>query len=83
MPAQRPDPWSRKLTEPIVLKDGRKLVTLDDARKLMLGLTERAALWPYWQYAGELVLAAAEKPRASIKDAWAQLRRALVAEGML
>ena len=37
---------------------GRKLVALEDARALMLGLTE--------QYVGEL----AEDNRASVKDAW-------------
>jgi hypothetical protein len=65
------------------LKDGRKIVTLDDARAFMLKLSERTQLRPTWQYAAELVLKAAESNRAGVKDAWAQLRRALVAEGML
>ena len=47
-------PWTRKLYEPIALKDGRKLVTLDDARVFMLKLFERTQLRPTWQYAGEL-----------------------------
>ena len=53
-------PWTRKLYEPITLKDGRKLVTLDDARAFMLKLPARHQLRPTWQYAGELVLKAAE-----------------------
>jgi hypothetical protein len=69
--------------EPIKLKDGRRLDTLDDARAFMLALSERTQLRSYWQYAGELVLKAAESNRASIKDAWAQLRRALLGEGLL
>jgi hypothetical protein len=76
-------PWTRKLYEPIALNDGRKLVTLNDARALMLGLSERTQLRPTWQYAGELVLKAAEDNRAGVKDAWAQLRRALIGEGLL
>lgn len=79
----RADPWSHPLYQPIVLKDGRRLVTLADARAFMLGLSERAALRPYWQYAGELVLEAATSRGGAPKEAWAQLRRALVGEGLL
>jgi hypothetical protein len=75
--------WTRKLYEPIPLKDGRKLVTLEDARVLMVRLPEFVQLRPYWQDAGEVVLEAAENHRASIKAARAQLRRALSIEGML
>ena len=49
----------------------------------MLRLPERNQLRPTWQYAGELVLKAAQDNRAGVKDAWAQLRRALVGEGLL
>jgi hypothetical protein len=76
-------PWTRKLYEPITLKDGRKLVTLDDARAFMLKLSKPHQLRPTWQYAGELVLKAAEDNRAGVKEGWAQLRRALVGEGLL
>ncbi len=34
-------------------------------------------------YAGELVLKAAESNRASVKDARAQMRRALIGEGFI
>ena len=32
--------WTRKFDAPIALKDGRKLASLDDARRLMLSLPE-------------------------------------------
>jgi hypothetical protein len=75
--------WTRKLFEPITLKDGRKIVALEDARVLMVRVPELVQLRPHWQYAGELVLEAAENNRASIKTTWAQLRRVLSIEGML
>jgi hypothetical protein len=56
---------------------------LTTGEAFMLGLNERTQLRPYWQYAGELVLKTAESKRAGIKDAWAQLRRALVGGGLL
>jgi hypothetical protein len=56
--------------------------SLDDARVFMLGLSERTQLRPTWQYAGELVLKAAEDNRAGVKNAWAHLRRALIGEGL-
>jgi hypothetical protein len=33
--------WSRRLIPPLVLKDGRELKTLSDAREMILGLLER------------------------------------------
>ncbi|SED39770.1 hypothetical protein SAMN05444161_3119 [Rhizobiales bacterium GAS191] len=76
--------WSRKLSEPITLKDGRVLTSLDDARALMLALPEGRQIAPYWQYAAELLLRAADRSsKDTALEAWAQLRRALVAEGML
>lgn len=74
--------WSKKLPKPIVPKRGRVIVTLGDARDLMLALPERNQLRPFWQYAAELVLEAAERG-GSIEDAAAQLNRALTAEGLL
>jgi hypothetical protein len=74
--------WSRKFAEPIALKDGRVVATLSDARALLLTLPERYQLQAHWQYAGELLLNAAEH-KSGLTDAWAQLRRALIVEGML
>ena len=77
-------PWTRKFPEPIKLKDGRKIATLGQAREVMLALPERHQLRPFWQYAAELLIDAAERgDRASIDNAAAQLRRALSAEGLL
>jgi hypothetical protein len=77
-------PWTRKLPEPIKLKDGRKIATLGQARELMLALPERHQIRPFWQYAAELLIDAAERgDRASVDDAAAQISRALAAEGLL
>ena len=73
-------PWTRKLAAPIVLKNGRK--TLGQARELMLALPERHQLRPFWQYAAELLIEAAEH-NGGVDDAAAQLSRALAAEGLL
>jgi hypothetical protein len=74
--------WTRKFAKPIVLKDGRTIATLGQARELILALPERTQLRPYWQYAGELLLDAAEQG-VDFTDAGAQVRGALSAEGML
>ncbi|SEE86298.1 hypothetical protein SAMN05444161_7510 [Rhizobiales bacterium GAS191] len=77
-------PRPRKLIEPITLKDGRVLKSVADARAFMLALPERRQMAPYWQYAAELLLKAATRSsKEATLDAWAQLRRALNAEGML
>jgi hypothetical protein len=77
-------PWSRKLRVPIKLKDGREIATLGQAREVMLALPERHQARPFWQYAAELLIDAAENgTRASIDGAAAQLSRALSAEGLL
>jgi hypothetical protein len=73
-------PWTRKLAAPIVLKNGRK--TLGQARELMLALPVRHQLRPFWQYAAELLIEAAEH-KGGVDDAAAQLSRALSAEGLL
>lgn len=74
--------WSKKLPKPIVTKRGDTLTTLADARALMLALPVRHQVRPFWQYAAELLLDAAER-RGSVEDAAAQLSRALTAEGLL
>jgi hypothetical protein len=77
-------PWTRKFPEPIKLKNGRTIATLGQARELMLALPERHQIRPFWQYAAELLIDAAERgDRASVDDAAAQISRALAAEGLL
>jgi hypothetical protein len=75
-------PWTRKLATPIKLKDGRSIATLGEARAVMLALPDRHQARPFWQYAAELLIEAAEH-KGNIEDAWAQLSRALTAEGLL
>jgi hypothetical protein len=48
-------PWSRQLSAPIILKDGRIIATLLEARALMLNLPFRHQVRLDWQYAGELL----------------------------
>jgi hypothetical protein len=75
--------WSKKLPEPIKLRDGRELRTLSDARALILGLAESRQHRPTWAYAVELLLHAAETgKRDDLNDAWAQISRAAYAEGL-
>jgi hypothetical protein len=53
-------PWNKKLSRPLMLKNGERLETLSDVRSLFLErfatVTHSAAL----AYAGELLLTAAE-----------------------
>jgi hypothetical protein len=77
-------PRTRKCPDPIKLKDGRTIATLEQARELMLALPERHQSRPFWQYAAELLIEAAERgDRASVDDAASQLSRALAAEGLV
>jgi hypothetical protein len=59
------------------------LITLSDARALILGLAESRQHRPTWAYAVELLLQDAETGKPDdLKDAWAQVCRAAHAEGM-
>jgi hypothetical protein len=70
--------------KPVTLNDGRTVATLADARELMLTLPERHQRNAHWQYAGELLLKAADYgEKYAVMDARAQLTRALKAEGLL
>jgi hypothetical protein len=75
-------PWSRPLSEPIVLKDGRVIATLNDARVIMRSLPATSQSRDVWLYADGLMLEAATSD-GPIREAAAQLRRALRAEGLL
>jgi hypothetical protein len=48
----------------------------------MLALPQRHQLRPFWQYAAELLIEAADRD-GSVEDAAAQLSRAVTAEGLL
>jgi hypothetical protein len=76
--------WSKQFWKPIVLRDGRVIATLDEARTLLLALPERHQSRPHLQHAAELLIEAARRgDRASVDDAASQLSRALAAEGLL
>jgi hypothetical protein len=51
--------WTKKLPEPIKLRDGRELRTLKDAGALVLRLPEMIQHAPKWVYAAELLMEAA------------------------
>ena len=77
--------WSRKLSAPIVLDNGRTFVTLRHAADFALNLSDRQKADLGWQYAIKLMTAAA-KPKSSDADLWDaedQLHRVLRADGLL
>jgi hypothetical protein len=51
-------PWTEKLPIPIVLRDGRAIATLGEARIVMLELPVRHQVRPHWQYTADLLLEA-------------------------
>jgi hypothetical protein len=75
--------WSRKLSPPLVLGNGRALKTLSDARDMILGLPEDQQRAPHWLHAGELLLYAAENDKEAVDDARMQLSRALHRDGLI
>jgi hypothetical protein len=75
-------PWTRKFLQPIALKDGRVIATLDDARVVVRSLPARSQSSDVWLYAGGLMLEAATAC-GPIRETAAQLRRALKAEGLI
>lgn len=74
--------WSTLFPAPIVLKDGRAIATLAQARALMLNLPFRNQNRLHWQFADELLLDAAER-HGKVDDAHQQVTRALMADGLL
>jgi len=74
--------WNRKFPSPIVLKDGRTLVTLADARALVRSLSARRQRSEEWQYASGLLLEAATQNSGNAPTV-VQLIRALKAEGLI
>jgi uncharacterized protein HemY len=77
-------PRWKQTFKPIVLKDGRTIRSLEEARSLMLTLPQLHQQNAHWQYASELLISAADRnEKYSTMDARAQLSRALTAEGLL
>jgi hypothetical protein len=75
-------PWARELVTPIVLKDGKSLTTLSDARALIKSLPDRRRSSEEWLYAAGL-LAEAAIGRSALRSATAQLKVALTLEGLI
>jgi hypothetical protein len=74
--------WARKLTAPIILKDGRTIATLSEARAIMQSLPDRRQHSERWLYAGALLLDAAVAG-GSLTVARTKLMQALKAEGLI
>jgi hypothetical protein len=74
-------PWSRQIS-PIVLRDGREIVTLNEARALMRTLPAQSRNNDTWLYVGGLLLEAATSD-GPVSETLAHLQRALRAEGLL
>jgi hypothetical protein len=52
--------WGREFDEPIVLPDGRQLVSLRDAATYVTGLPKKEAALPEWQAAIEALILVAD-----------------------
>lgn len=53
--------WRRKSEDPILLPDGRTLVTLRDAATFITALSRKEAALPEWQAAIEALILVAER----------------------
>ena len=77
-------PWSRKFAKPIVLKDGRTIATLADARDSMSPVEAGHQDDPAWRHARELLhFASNREDTLSLGRARAQLTRTRNAEGLI
>jgi hypothetical protein len=74
-------PWTRKLSSPIDLKDGRILVALADARDVMQTLPRFHQRREHWLYAGALIHEAANG--GAMGETGEHLTRALKLEGFI
>jgi hypothetical protein len=77
-------PWSRTLSEPIVLKDGRTIATLGQAREMLLSLPIAHRRGNMWRYTADLLnKAAADNFYVPHTEAEAQFMRSLKTEGLI
>lgn len=78
-------PYSRKLSEPIMLNDGRTFATLRDAADFALTLSDRHKADPAWAYAIELMMKAARTGAtlADLQEAERQIYTALRGDGLI
>jgi hypothetical protein len=77
-------PWSRQFSQPIILNDGRTIVTLDHARATVLTVPPPHRRGDMWRYTSDLLKqAATDNSSVARVEAEAQFLRALKAEGLL
>jgi hypothetical protein len=55
-----PEGWSRTFADPIILQDGRKLLTLRDAGEFITRLPKTKHAQPEWRLAAAMLMQAAE-----------------------
>jgi len=75
-------PWSRPLSEPIVLKDGRRVTTLAEVRELIVSIPPRYRQGAGWRYLGEFLGEAADD-RATVAEVEEMLLKGLKGAGLL
>jgi hypothetical protein len=75
-------PWSRPLTTPIELKDGRTIATLAEVREMMLSIPLHVRRGDVWRYAAELLDEAAND-KAAVTEVEEMLVRGLTAARMI
>jgi hypothetical protein len=76
--------WPRPLPREVFLQDGRRIITLADARQVILDLPTRRQETQAWLEAGRLLLAASHRvaSRVDLEACEQQLMIALKAEGL-
>jgi hypothetical protein len=75
-----PEGWPRTFADPIILQDGRKLLTLRDAGELITRLPKAKHNRPEWRLAAAMLMQAAEDG-APVMLAEIAMRRALNVDG--
>jgi hypothetical protein len=75
-----PEGWSRTFADPIILQDGRKLLTLRDAGEFIARLPKTKHNQPEWRLAAAMLMQAADDG-APVMLAEIAMRRALNADG--
>ena len=70
-------PWSTPFDEPVPLRGGRRLATLQQAADYIMALPEDLQLEPHWQIAVETLINAAETGGGWLMFARIAMMRAL------
>jgi hypothetical protein len=79
-----PMKWTSKFPRPIVLKDGRTIGSLIQARDLIVLIPSPHLRNAHWEYATDLIYdAARNEDEVAIGQAYEQFLRAVKAEGLI